>query len=104
PQSPSGRWSALWGLGMALVFVGERIIGAGSGGRTAALILGLALSIGAMVVRARRAGAANADRRVAETILFRLYGLAFFAVLLYLAQSDLPTLRGGAPLERNWPK
>ena len=29
PLSPSGRWSALWGAGMLLMFVGERMIGAG---------------------------------------------------------------------------
>jgi energy-converting hydrogenase Eha subunit A len=89
---------------MALMFIGERIIGSGSSGRVAFLVIGLLLSIGAMVLRARRARAASEDRRAAESILLRLYGVALVAVAIYAVQSDLPTLRGGLPLEHNWPK
>jgi hypothetical protein len=100
----SGRWSGVWGAGMLTIFVGERVIGSGSSGRVVALVLGLLLSIVAMVARARRASAASDDRRVAERILLRLYGLGLVAIILYMIQSDLPTLRDGLPLEHNWPK
>ena len=66
---------------------------------------GLVLVVGAMV----RAGAARARWRrpsaaQAERMLLRLYGLGLVAVVLYCLQSDLPTLRGGQPLEHDWPK
>jgi hypothetical protein len=51
----SGRWSVMWALGMFAIFVGERMIGAGST-RTVATVLGLVLVIGAMAVRFMRAG------------------------------------------------
>jgi hypothetical protein len=97
-------WSAVWGVGMLVIFLGERIIGGSGGGRIGALVVGLALAIGAMIVRARRARGAGEDRRVAEKILFRLYGLGLLAILMYVVQSDLPTLRGKLPLEHDWPK
>ncbi|HEY2729679.1 MAG TPA: DUF4350 domain-containing protein [Polyangia bacterium] len=102
---PSARWSVLWGLGMALVFIGERIVGAGAGAsRGAATLAGLALVVAAMVARARRAGRADPERARAERLLLRLYGLGLLAVALYFVQSDLPTLRGGMPLEHSSPK
>jgi hypothetical protein len=101
----SGRWSAIWGLGMVLVFLGERMIGAGGGAsRGVATVGGLLLVLAAMVTRARRASAATAERRQAEGLLLRLYGLGLLAVVLYFVQSDLPTLRGGLPLEHSSPK
>jgi hypothetical protein len=101
----SARWSALWGVGMVLCFVGERAVGAGGGASRAVLTLGgLALVAAAMLTRARRASQATAERRQAERLLLGLYGLGLFAVALYFAQSDLPTLRGGLPLEHSSPK
>ena len=104
PLGGSARWSGLWGLGMVLIFVGERIIGSGSTSRAVADILGLVLVAVAMGARARRAGAAGPDRRQAERLLLRLYALGLAAVFAYVVQSDLPTLRGGHLLETTWPK
>lgn len=106
-QNPggSGRWSGLWGFGMALVFTGERVVGSGGGATRAILTLGGLLAVlVAMVVRARRGSQAAAERRQAEGLLLRLYGLGLFALILYFVQSDLPTLRGGLPLEHDSPK
>jgi gliding motility-associatede transport system auxiliary component len=101
----SAKWSALWGLGMVLIFVGERIVGSGGGAsRAVATLGGLALALGALGARARRASQATAERRRAEGLLLRLYALGLLAVALYVAQSDLPTLRGGYPLEHSSPK
>jgi hypothetical protein len=101
----SARWSALWGVGMLLIFVGERVMGAGAGAsRGVATLGGLLVVVAAMVVRARRAAGAAADRKLAERVLLRLYGVGLLAVALYFVQSDLPTLRGGRPLEHDWPK
>jgi hypothetical protein len=103
---PSARWSALWGLGMALIFVGERIVGTGGGGsRALATLGGLALVVISMAGRARRMSAATTrDRREAEGLLLRLDALGLLAVVLYFVQSDVPTLRGGLPLEHSSPK
>jgi hypothetical protein len=106
-QHPGGsaRWSGLWGFGMALVFIGERVVGTGGGATRATLTLGGLLAVVvAMVVRARRGSQAAAERRQAEGLLLRLYGLGLFALVLYFVQSDLPTLRGGLPLEHDAPK
>jgi hypothetical protein len=102
---PSGspRWSAVWGVGMLAIFVGERLIGAG-GKRTAATVLGLAAVVLAIVVRVVRARAAAPDRRSVEKTLAALYTLGLVAVLLYVAQSDLWTSAFGTPLEKGSPK
>ncbi|HVU52747.1 MAG TPA: DUF4350 domain-containing protein [Polyangia bacterium] len=101
----SARWSALWGCGMVMLFVGERMIGAGGGApRGVATVGGLLAVLVAMAARARRASQATAERRQAEGLLLRLYALGLLAVALYFAQSDLPTLRGGLPLEHSSPK
>src|SRR5215831_18370048 len=99
----SARWSGLWVLGMLLVFVGERVIGSG-GPRAVCTLLGLFTVLGTMAARAVRAGKAAPDRRRVERIFLGLYALGLLAVLLYFAQSDVPTLRGGRGLEHNWPK
>lgn len=103
-QAPAGaaRWSALWGAGMLLVFMGERMIGTGSS-RAAATVLGLLAVIAALVIRVLRARGASADRKRVELLLARLYGLGILALVLYFIQSDLPTLRGGKPLESSSP-
>jgi hypothetical protein len=99
----SGRWSALWGVGMLLVFVGERVIGEGNA-RGGATIAGLVLVVAAMGVRLARAGRAAPDRQRVERILLGLYALSLLSLLFYFAQSDLPTLRGGHRLEHTWPR
>jgi hypothetical protein len=100
---PSARWSGIWGLGMLLVFIGERMVGSG-GARAVATVGGLALVLLAMVVRLRRAQGAAPDRQLVERRLLALYGLGLFAVALYFFQSDLPTLWKGKPLELGWPR
>ena len=102
---PSARWSGLWGLGMVLIFLGERMIGAGAGAaRGVATVGGLLCVLVATVVRALRGRQAPADRKQAERLLLSLYAFGLIAVLLYFIQSDLPTLRGGLPLEHSSPK
>jgi hypothetical protein len=98
----SGRWTALWFAGMVLIFVGERMIGSG-GARALATVLGIVGVLAAMGGRVWRAGQAAPDRQRVERLLLWLYALGLFAVLLYFVQSDLPTLRGGKPLEHSWP-
>src|SRR5262249_13039493 len=70
----SGRWSVVWGLGMLAIFLGERMIGSGSG-RTVATGAGVLLVIGAMVARFVRAGKASPDRRTMENTLLALYAV-----------------------------
>jgi hypothetical protein len=100
---PSGRWSALWGLGMLAIFAGERMVAAG-GARAVATVGGLVLVLAAMAARLRRAQSAAPDRRQVELTLLRLYGLGLGAVALYFLQSDLPTLWKGKELQINWPR
>jgi ABC-type uncharacterized transport system len=100
---PSARWSGLWGLGMLLVFIGERMVGSGTA-RGVATIGGLCLVLLAMAVRLRRAQGAAPDRQLVERRLLALYGLGLFAVALYFFQSDLPTLWKGKALELGWPR
>ncbi|HET6149916.1 MAG TPA: DUF4350 domain-containing protein [Polyangia bacterium] len=100
---PSARWSAVYAAGMLAIFAGERIIGSGRP-RAVATILGLVLVLAAMVVRVLRAKQAPPDRRQAERSLLGLYALGLLSVVIYFVQSDVPTLRGGKPLEHGWPK
>jgi hypothetical protein len=99
----SARWSAVYAAGMLAVFIGERAIGTGKS-RLLMTVLGLVLVIASMVGRIVRAKKANPDRRQVEHSLLRLYALGLLAVVVYFVQSDVPTLRGGKPLEHSWPK
>ena len=104
PGSPgAARWSALWGVGMLLIFLGERMIGSGKA-RTLATVAGLLAVVAAMAVRFLRARRTTPDRRRVENTLLALYGLSLLAVLLYVVQSDSWTSAFGKPLEKNWPK
>jgi hypothetical protein len=102
----SARWSGIYGAGMVAIFVGERMIGSGPP-RAVATALGLVLVLAALLVRfvrTQNAAPAAPDRRQVERALLGLYALGFLAVLLYFVQSDVPTLRGGKPLEHGYPK
>jgi gliding motility-associatede transport system auxiliary component len=99
----SGRWSIMWAVGMFAIFLGERMIGAGSM-RTVATAAGLVLVIGALAIRFVRAGKLTATRRSLEQTLLALYAVGLGAVLLYVIQSDLWTSAFKQPLERNWPR
>jgi ABC-type uncharacterized transport system len=100
---PSGLWSGIYALGMALIFTGERIIGAGKP-RAVASIVGVACVLLAMLARAVRGGRAAPDRRAAERYIQSMYALGLLAVAIYFAQSDVPALRGGKLLEATWPR
>ena len=93
----SGRWSALWGVGMLSIFVGERMIGAGRP-RLVFTVLGLLCVLVAMAIRFVRSRAAAPDRRTLEQTLLGLYALGLAAVLLYLVQSDVWATLLGKPL------
>jgi len=101
--SGSARWSVLWAVGMLAIFVGERMVGSGSG-RTVLTAGGLVLVLGAMVARFVRAGKLAADRRAVERTLLAFYAIGLGAVVLYVTQSDLWTSAFNHPLEKEWPK
>jgi hypothetical protein len=95
-------WSVIYFVGMLAVFVGERLIGSGSGRFTSLIgVLGVLL---ALVMRWRRFGGARDEGKKIEKSLLALYALGAFALLLYFAQSDLAAAVFGKPLERSSPK
>jgi ABC-type uncharacterized transport system len=100
---PSAIWSGIYGLGMLLVFTGERILGNGRS-RAIASIVGIACLLLAMIARMVRGGRATPDRRAVERYIQSMYALGLLAVALYFVQSDVPALRGGKLLETTWPK
>jgi len=100
---PSGLWSGLYGAGMLVVFLGERVIGTGTARGVATVIGVLALLI-ALVARVVRASGAAPDRAAVERRFAAMYGLGVLALILYFVQSDLPALAGGSALEVKWPK
>jgi hypothetical protein len=100
---PSALWSSIYGLGMALLFTGERIIGTGKP-RAFASGLGIACLLVAMVARMVRGGRTSPDRRAVERYIQSMYALGLLSVALYFVQSDVPALRGGKLLEATWPK
>lgn len=85
----SARWTGLFGAGMALIFVGERLVGAGKA-RTALTALGLAALVVAIVQRGLRARAADGEARRIEVLILALMGLGLLALKLYFVQSDVP--------------
>jgi len=103
PSGSGAGWSALWGIGMTLVFVGERVIAVGKG-RAVASGLGVALLLLAFVARSVRATRLAPDRRSVERRFLTMYALGMLAIALYFLQSDVPTLRGGKALETTSPK
>lgn len=100
---PSGPWSAIYGTGMALIFLGERVVGTGTS-RAAASILGVLCLLVAMGARLVRGAGATPDRRAVERQFQSMYVLGLLAVALYFAQSDVPALRGGKALDVTSPK
>jgi uncharacterized membrane protein len=103
PLGPSGLWSGIYGLGMALLFTGERLLGTGKS-RTIASTAGVVLLLVAMFARVVRAGRVAPDRRAVERYFQSMYALGLLAIALYFVQSDVPALRGGKLLEASWPK
>jgi hypothetical protein len=113
-ESRGASWpsSALYGLGMLAVFVGERAIGSGRA-RAVATGLGLALVLAAFVVRGLRlrglrlrasAGDPRPETVKTERALASLMGLGLVALALYFVQSDLWVSVAGKALDRDHAK
>ncbi|HEX2659064.1 MAG TPA: Gldg family protein, partial [Polyangia bacterium] len=99
----SGLWSIVYGLGMLLVFLGERILGTGTG-RTAASGLGVLFLLVPLFARLVRSARTSADRAIVERQFQSMYVLGLLAIALYFVQSDVPALLGRKALESNYPK
>jgi len=97
-------WSMLYGVGLLLVFVGERLIGSGSARGLS--VVGVALVALALVMRAKRAaGTKDTDGKAIEKSLLGLYAVGALGLLLYFLQSDLMTSLGsGKSMEQAWPR
>jgi hypothetical protein len=95
-------WSALYGVGVVLVYVGERVVGAGSA--RAASGVGAALIATVAGVRLWRAARASDEERGVERIFAALYGVALGALAIYFAQSDLTTGMLSKPLATGYPR
>jgi hypothetical protein len=89
--------------GLLAVFIGERILGAGTG-RVVLGALGVALTLGAVAWRFARMRSAAADRRAVEGWGLGLYGLGLVALLLYFVQSDAGAALFGASLSQKAPR
>jgi hypothetical protein len=89
--------------GLLAVFIGERILGAGTG-RTVLSALGVAVAVGALAWRFTRLRSAAADRRAVEGWVLGLYGLGLLALGLYFLQSDAGAALFGGPLSQKAPK
>jgi hypothetical protein len=88
---------------MLLIFLGERIIGTGTG-RAGASGLGVLCLLGALVARLARAARTTPDRATVERQFQFMYVLGLLSIALYFVQSDVPALRGGKALEVTSPK
>jgi hypothetical protein len=88
--------SMLFGVGMLLVFVGERLVGSG-GTRTALSAIGALLIVAATARRAMLMGREKDERKATERILVNLYLVGIVALAMYFAQSDLLSLDKSSP-------
>ena len=100
--------SGLLGAGAALVFIGERLFGAGSG-RTTASALGVALVLVALGLRVLRVlgagGSGGRDHRWIERRALDGMLLLTVAIGCYFLQSDVCSfLFGGKPMAASWPR
>ncbi len=93
PSTPAASALPPTGLflaGVLAIFIGERLVGAGTYRWISALgALLVLVSIGG---RALRFASAEGDRKIAERILLLLSVLGAFGLLLYAFQSDLHEL------------
>ncbi len=81
-------WSLAFVLGLIAVYIGERIVGAGSG-RGILTGLGVLLVLVALTSRVVRMARSSGDRRRIECYLLVFQVLGLFALVLYFVQSDL---------------
>ncbi len=94
--------SLLFFFSMVLLFVGERLIGAGSWRWLTAV--GAAFLTGAIALRLWRAKRATEQAQQVERAFVLLYGVGALAVLLYAVQSDLATHLLPQPLSESAPR
>jgi len=91
-------------VGLLLIWVGERIVDRGSSQLMASGV-GVALIIGAVMLRLVRMGRARApDFKQVERSLLGLHALALASIALYFWQSDAFAKLGGQTLESSSPK
>ena len=99
----SALWTVIYVVGMLAVFVGERLIGSGTG--RGATVFGLFLVALAIGMRSSQLKKASPEGKKIEKSILALYAVGAFALLLYFLQSDLATgLFGGKMLEKDWPR
>jgi hypothetical protein len=87
--------ATLFGLGMVLIFIGERLIGAGSSWRWLSAV-GAGLVLVVFAARLRRGFNVTGEAKYVESTLAKLYFLGIVALLMYFAQSDLPKALTGS--------
>ncbi len=90
-------------FGLVLVYVGERIMTPGTSRKVMTLV-GLAVALAPVVVRALRWRKAEGERRTVERMLLLLKAAAVGALLMYFLQSDVFAAIFGAALEKSSPK
>jgi ABC-type uncharacterized transport system len=88
--------TALWFGGMVAIFIGERLISAGTWRWLGAA--GAAMVVAAILLRWLRGSRFTDEARCVERWLVYLYKLGAIAVVMYAAQSDL------VQLDKSWPK
>jgi hypothetical protein len=103
PLGSSALWSGCYGLGMLWLFVGERILAAGTP-RLVCSVLGLGLLVAAIVARAVRSARVPDDRKTVERSIQTMYVVGLVAIIAYFVQSDLPAVLGGTALETRFPR
>jgi hypothetical protein len=95
--------SILLVVGLALAWIGERIVEAPSG-RMGLTGVGTALILGATIARFLKARTQQGEAARVHRLLATFSGLALFAFALYLVQSDVFTKLTGASLASSSPK
>jgi hypothetical protein len=95
--------SLIYGIGLLLVYIGERILAAG---RASAVltVVGVAAVLGAAAWRGLGARKAPAGVRGTARMLLLLYGVGALALLLHFASGDLAARLFGHPLELRVPR
>lgn len=95
--------SMLLGLGLVLLFLGERVVEPGTA-RNVTSALGLLLSVAAFGLRLWRTRAADEQRKGVESTLLGLQAIVLSALAVYAAQSGWMTQVGGELLSATSPR
>ena len=102
-RSRSFLGSVLYATGLAAIYLGERILGAGQG-RWVFTLAGLALVVLSVAVRAVRVASAGGARRRVEALLLGLQLLGVASLVFYFVQSDVWMVFGGQRLSDSSPR